>query len=298
MSHPAIGGINISESTVSIIGLGLMGGSLALALKPHVAELHAVDTNRETIHLAEVMGLIEQGTTELARGIASADLIILGTPVNSILEIIRRLPSYRPDGCIVLDLGSTKRQICQEMSRLPANFAAIGGHPMCGREKSGLPAASADLYRGQMFVLCRTDRTNRKAEALIREVLQVIGAEPLFLTPERHDSLVSATSHLPYIVSSLLMAQVGYQAEVDPLAWRVSANGLKDATRLAGSNPEMMVEILLTNQDEVIRQIDGFQHELEAFRDKLVVGQKENLLEWLEEIQQQHDEYLTQRWTG
>lgn len=298
MSQPVIGGKKLSESTVSIVGLGLMGGSLALALKPHVAKLHAVDTNLETIHLAEAMGLTDRGTTDLAEGIASADLIILGTPVNSILEIIRQLPTIRPEGCIVLDLGSTKRQICQEMSHLPANFAAIGGHPMCGREKSGLPAASAHLYQGQRFLLCRTDRTTRTAESLILELVQAIGAEPLFLTPERHDSLVSATSHLPYIVSSLLMAQVGHQAEVDPLAWRVSATGLKDVTRLAGSNPEMMLEILLTNQDEVIRQIDGFQHELEALKDKLMVGKKENLLEWLEEIQQQHDGYLAQRWTG
>jgi prephenate dehydrogenase len=292
MSQPAIGGKKLSESTVSIVGLGLMGGSLGLALKPYVSELHAVDSNLETIRLAEKMGLTDRGATDLARGVSSADLIILGTPVNSTLEIIRKLPTYRPDGCIVLDLGSTKRQICQEMSRLPASFAAMGGHPMCGREKSGLPAASADLYQGQTFLLCRTDRTTRTAESLILELVQAIGAEPLFLTPERHDSLVSTTSHLPYILSSLLMDQVGHQAEVDPLAWRVSATGLKDATRLAGSNPEMMLDILLSNHDEVIHQIDGFQHELQALKDKLMVGQKEILLEWLEDIQRLHKEYL------
>jgi prephenate dehydrogenase len=275
-----------------------MGGSLGLALKPHVAELQAVDTNLETIRLAEAMGLTDQGTTDLARGVASADLIILGTPVNSILEVIRELPAIRPDGCIVLDLGSTKRQICQEMSRLPANFAAVGAHPMCGREKSGLPNASAHLYQDQRFILCRTDRTTRTAESLILELVQAIGAEPLFLTPERHDSLVSATSHMPYIISSLLMAQVGRQAEMDPLIWRVSATGLKDTTRLAGSNPAMMVDILLSNQDEVIRQIDRFQQEMNDFKGKLMNDQREILLEWLEEIQQQHDEYLTQRWTG
>lgn len=294
--QPEIGGKYLSASTVSIVGLGLMGGSLALALKPHVAELHAVDKNPETLRLAEAMGLTDQCTTDLARGVASADLIILGTPVSSILEIILELPSYRPDGCLVLDLGSTKRQICQEMNRLPANFAAIGGHPMCGREKSGLPAGSAHLYEDQTFLLCRTDRTTVMAESLILEVAQTIGAEPLFLTPERHDSLVSATSHLPYILSSLLLAQVGHLAEEDPLAWRVSATGLKDATRLAGSNSEMMLDILLSNQDEVIRQIERFQQEMNAFKGKLMDGQKETILEWLEERQQQHDEYLAQRW--
>lgn len=296
MEQPAIGSKKLADSTISIVGLGLMGGSLALALKPYVAQLHAVDTNPDTIRLAETMELTDKCTSDLGRGVSSADLIVLGTPVGNILEIIRGLPSFRPDGCIILDLGSTKRQICQEMSRLPSNFAAIGGHPMCGREKSGLPAASAHLYQGQTFLLCRNDRTTKMAESLILELIQAIGAKALFLTPERHDVLVSATSHLPYIVSSLLMAQVSFQAEKDPLAWRVSATGLKDATRLAGSNPAMMLEILMSNRDEIIRQIDGFQLEMETFKKRLVDRQDVTLLDWLGDVQQQHEDYLAQRW--
>jgi prephenate dehydrogenase len=296
VEQPAIGSKKLADSTISIVGLGLMGGSLALALKPYVAQLHAVDTNPDTIRLAETMELTDKCTSDLGRGVSSADLIVLGTPVGNILEIIRGLPSFRPDGCIILDLGSTKRQICQEMSRLPSNFAAIGGHPMCGREKSGLPAASAHLYQGQTFLLCRNDRTTKMAESLILELIQAIGAKALFLTPERHDVLVSATSHLPYIVSSLLMAQVSFQAEKDPLAWRVSATGLKDATRLPGSNPAMMLEILMSNRDEIIRQIDGFQLEMETFKKRLVDRQDVTLLDWLEDVQQQHEDYLAQRW--
>ncbi len=296
MEQPAIGSKKLADSTISIVGLGLMGGSLALALKPYVAQLHAVDTNPDTIRLAETMELIDKCTSDLGRGVSSADLIVLGTPVGNILEIIRGLPSFRPDGCIILDLGSTKRQICQEMSRLPSNFAAIGGHPMCGREKSGLPAALAHLYQGQTFLLCRNDRTTIMAESLILELIQAIGAKALFLTPERHDVLVSATSHLPYIVSSLLMAQVSFQEEKDPLAWRVSATGLKDATRLAGSNPAMMLEILMSNRDEIIRQIDGFQLEMETFKKRLVDRQDVTLLDWLGDVQQQHEDYLAQRW--
>ncbi len=296
MEQPAIGSKKLAESTISIVGLGLMGGSLALALKPYVAQLHAVDTNPDTIRLAEAMELTDKCTNDLGRGVSSADLIVLGTPVRNIVEIIRELPSFRPDGCTILDLGSTKRQICQEMSRLPSNFAAIGGHPMCGREKSGLPAATAHLYQGQTFLLCRNDRTTIMAESLILELIQTIGAKAVFLTPERHDVLVSVTSHLPYIVSSLLMAQVGFQAEKDPLAWKVSATGLKDATRLAGSNPAMMLEILLSNRDEIIRQIEGFQLEMEALKKRLRDGQDVTLLDWLGDVQQQHEDYLAQRW--
>ena len=296
MEQPAIGSKKLAESTISIVGLGLMGGSLALALKPYVAQLHAVDTNPGTIRLAEAMELTDKCASDLGRGVSSADLVVLGTPVGNILEIIRELPSFRPDGCIILDLGSAKRHICQEMSRLPSNFAAIGGHPMCGREKSGLPAATAHLYQGQTFLLCRNDRTTIMAESLILELIQAIGAKALFLTPERHDVLVSATSHLPYSVSSLLMAQVSFQAEKDPLAWRVSATGLKDATRLAGSNPAMMLEILMSNRDEIIRQIDGFQLEMETFKKRLVDRQDITLLDWLGDVQQQHEDYLAQRW--
>lgn len=134
------------------------------------------------------------------------------------------------------------------------------------------------------------------AESLILELIQTIGAKAVFLTPERHDVLVSVTSHLPYIVSSLLMAQVGFQAEKDPLAWKVSATGLKDATRLAGSNPAMMLEILLSNRDEIIRQIEGFQLEMEALKKRLRDGQDVTLLDWLGDVQQQHEDYLAQRW--
>ena len=119
----------------------------------------------------------------------------------------------------------------------------------------------------------------------------------MFLSPERHDFLVSATSHLPFIISSVLMAQIGHQAAKDPLAWTVSATGLKDSTRLAGSNPAMMLEILLSNRDEIIRQIDVFQQELEALRKRLKDHQEETLLDWLEDVQQQHGEYLKQRWS-
>lgn len=296
MKQPAIGSKKLSESTVAIVGLGLMGGSLALALKSHVAQLQAVDTNPETIRLADAMDLADLCTSDLARGVSSADLIILATPVGRILEIIRELPSYRPDGCIVFDLGSTKRQICQEMGHLPPNFAAIGGHPMCGREKSGLSAASAHLYQDQTFLLCRNARSTSKAEALILDVVQAIGAKAMFFSSERHDSLVSATSHLPYIISSVLMAQIGHQAAKDSMVWSVSATGLKDSTRLAGSNPAMMHEILLSNQDEIIRQINGFQQEIKAFKKRLKDGQEEALLDWLEAVQQQHKKYLEQRW--
>lgn len=296
MKQPAIGSKELSESTVAIVGLGLMGGSLALALKPHVAQLHAVDTNPETIKLANVMDLTDLCTSDLAIGISSADLVVLATPVGRILEIIRELPTYRPDGCIVFDLGSTKRKICQEMDFLPSNYSAIGGHPMCGREKSGLSAASAQLYQDQTVLLCRNGRTTSNAEVLILDIIRAIGAKAMFLSPERHDFLVSATSHLPYIISSVLMDRISQEAVKDPTVWSVSATGLKDSTRLAGSNPAMMLEILLSNQDEIIHQIEGFQQGLQIFKKRLENSHEETLIDWLEDVQQQHDDYLEQRW--
>lgn len=275
-----------------------MGGSLAMGLKEHVARLNAVDKNQKTIQYAIDEKIIDSGTVELIEGVRSADLIILATPVNHIIDVIQKLPHHRPEGCLVLDVGSTKRLVCQEMSKLPANFGALGGHPMCGKERSGLEVASADLYDGQTFILCRHERTNRAIENLSLEIIQVIRANPLFLSPQRHDYLVSATSHLPYLVSSLLMTRVDKLMSEDPMTFNVSGTGMRDTTRLAGSNPTMMLDILSSNRDEIIHQLYGYRSELDDLIMRLEDLNEDALLDWLRSVREAHQHYLAQKWSS
>ncbi|MCB0037770.1 MAG: prephenate dehydrogenase, partial [Anaerolineales bacterium] len=257
----------LSSQRVTIIGLGLMGGSLALALRGRVAHLTAVERHAATRQYALQQQVVNTVTDNLALGVKDADIVIFATPVQTILHLIPELPALRPEGCLVFDLGSTKTAICQAMEQLPDSFTAVGGHPMCGKEVAGLDAADANLYRGQTFILTRTQRTSSTAEALALEIIDAIGANPLLLPAALHDQMVAAISHLPYLVSSVLMSVVAEQAEGkqgDERLWQVSASGFRDASRLSGSDPAMMRDILLTNKTAILQQLAHYQQRLTA----------------------------------
>lgn len=280
---------------VTIVGLGLMGGSMALALRPYVKHLTAVDTHPATLARALSQGMIDVATTDLAEGVRRADLVILATPVGTILRLLAELPHLRPEGCLVLDLGSTKAQICRAMAAMPSRFQVIGGHPMCGRETAGLAAAAADLYQGQTFILCRTSRTTPPVEQLVLQIVSLIGAQPLFLAAERHDELVALTSHLPYLVAAILMQQASRAAGEEGAVWQVSASGFYDTTRLSGSNAAMMLDILLTNQTAVLFQLEQYQANLTAVIALLKEADPDTLAAWLAARQAEQVAYREKR---
>ncbi|HSN73793.1 MAG TPA: prephenate dehydrogenase/arogenate dehydrogenase family protein, partial [Anaerolineae bacterium] len=166
------------------------------------------------------------------------------------------------DGVIVTDMGSTKEQICDALERLPASVQPIGAHPMCGKESSGLEVAEATLYHGAPFVLCLLPRTQPQTVALLAELAQAVGASPLEIDPTRHDRLAAAISHAPYLASLAVFAAANDVAQGDALAWRLAASGFRSTTRLAGSDDQMMADILLSNQEAVLEQLDRLQRHL------------------------------------
>ena len=212
---------------ITIVGLGLMGGSLALALRPHVRQLVAVDANPLTCREAEARGVVDRATTDLAEGLVGAEMVLLATPVRVIARLLAQLPALLPDGCLVIDLGSTKSAIGRIMDALPPAFGAVGGHPMCGRETAGLAAAEGTLYQGQTFILCATARTTSAASAVALRLVALIGAQPLWLDVQQHDAYVAVVSHLPYVVSATLLRRAAQEADDDPRLWQVSASGFR-----------------------------------------------------------------------
>lgn len=282
---------DLSSTRITIVGLGLMGGSLAMALRPHVAHLTAVDVDDATREMALDRDLVDEATADLQSGVRGADLLILAVPVGSILGIVERLPALRPDGCLVLDLGSTKGAICQAMERLPPAFEAVGGHPMCGKEVAGVWAAEADLYREQTFVLCRTARTTPRAEALCKSLVRSIAATPLFLDPAEHDRLVAVVSHLPYFVASLLMQRAAEAAREDARIWPISASGFQDTSRLSGSEPEMFLDIVRTNREAILEQLHAYRGQLEDVIRLLQEGDEEATRSWLAARHQENQAY-------
>lgn len=281
----------LRNTHVSIVGLGLMGGSLALALKSHVGRLSAVEIDRRTRLMAVEKEIVDEATDDVKAGISRADLVILATPVSAILEIIAALPRWRREGCTLLDLGSTKREICAAMDRLPPAFGAMGGHPMCGKESSGLSFAEADLYRDQTFVLCRTERTDAATERMVLSLLDVIGASPLVLEPEEHDRLVATVSHLPYFLAALLMEQATEVRELEKDLWSVSASGFRDTARLSGSNAHMLKDIVQTNRGPILQALKGHSDSVGALIALLESGDDEALGAWLQARQREHDAY-------
>jgi prephenate dehydrogenase len=275
------------EKRVCIVGLGLMGGSLALALRPFLTHIAIVDTNPET--RAEAKGLADLVTGDLTEGVRNAELVILAAPVRTILHLLAQLPAARPDGCLVMDLGSTKAEICQAMDALPPSFQAIGGHPMCGKETAGFANADPNLFSGETFVLCENGRTTPHMKAVANEIIEHIGAMPLLLPPQTHDNMVAATSHLPYLVSAALMQTAA--AQNNEQLWQVSASGFRDTTRLAGSDPQMLLDILLTNGTAVLNQIEMYQNQLSEIKRLLSDVDEQELAHWLEKVNKSHNKY-------
>jgi prephenate dehydrogenase len=277
---------SIRHLRVAIAGLGLMGGSLALALRGRVVSLHGIEPRPDARQLALRDGLVATAEASLTVESPPIDLLVLAAPVRAILEILGSLPALRPDGCGVLDLGSTKRAVVAAMDALPEHFAAIGGHPMCGKETAGLAAASANLYRGQLFVLCPTARATPALESQALTLLAAIGARPAFLDAGEHDRLAAAISHLPYVVSAALM-----RAAAEERQWSLAAAGFRDATRLAGADPRMMLDILLTNREAILTALARYEVELTALRKALARGDEAALGDWLAAAQSAHAAY-------
>jgi prephenate dehydrogenase len=246
----------LAEGRVAVVGLGLMGGSLAGALRGRCRAVVGVARRTETIEAALARGLVDQGTTDLASGVGQADVVVLATPVRVILRLLDEIGPLLPDGCLLMDLGSTKAQIVARMAALPAHIQLLGGHPMCGREVSGIAAADTTLYQDHTFVLTPLPRTSQAALALGRALVKAAGARPLILDPDRHDRLVATASHLPYLLACALVGAAETAASTDPTVWDVAASGFRDTSRLAASDVTMMLDILLTNREAVLEALN------------------------------------------
>lgn len=276
MNHSPTAENPLANLNIGIVGLGLMGGSLAMALRGFVAGLLAVERRADSRQAALRDGIVDVAVESLTPATPPVDLLVLATPVRAILDTLEHLPTLRPGGCAVLDLGSTKRDIVAAMDILPDGFEAIGGHPMCGKESAGLISANADLFAGQPFVLCPGQRTTPAIQATALALIETIGARPMLFDAARHDAIVAAVSHLPTLLSSTLMHTVG-----DEQQWAISASGFRDVSRLAGTDPRMMLDILMTNRRAILDVLAAYEGELRFVREALAREDEESLIEWL-----------------
>jgi len=262
---------------VVVAGLGLMGSSLAAALGGHCRTVSGLARRAESIEQAVKRGFINQGTLDPKEILPKADIVVLATPVRTILRQIDEYGPLLADGSLLIDLGSTKREVLEAMDRLPKGVQPLGGHPMCGKERSGLAAADPELYVGCSFVVSPLERTSPAALDLGRALVKAIGGRPIVLDAARQDHLAATLSHLPYLLACSLVQTADSVTSSDPAAWEIVAGGYRDTSRVAGSDVTMMLDILSTNRREVLDSAAVFRDKLDHLVELIAEGDDEAL---------------------
>lgn len=279
-SRVASGSANGSACTprfgkVLIFGAGLIGGSFALALKAaaEVEEVVGFGRSLGSLREALALGIIDRVGANAAQEAADADLILIATPVGAIADVLARIAPTLGSETIVTDAGSTKSDVVAvARAALGARFAQfVPAHPIAGAENSGAAAARVDLYRARKVVLTPLPETSPAAVARVRLAWSLCGAELRELSPQAHDQVFAAVSHLPHLLSFALVHDLALRDEHE-LFFTYAASGFRDFTRIAASHPEMWRDICLANRDALLGELDRYRGELDALRCALAAG--------------------------
>ncbi len=263
-----------------------MGGSFGMALRQRgvAGEVVGVVRRPEAVDEAVALGAVDRATLDGPAAVAESDIVVLCTPVRTILRQIEEFGPYLRPGTVLTDMGSTKRAVCRAMEALPEGVQPVGSHPMCGKETSGIAAAQPDLYQDKIWVVSPLPRSSAEAVRTVEALGRAVGSRVIHLAPDRHDRLVAAISHLPYLLSCGLVAAADAVAQDDPDVWTVAASGFRDTSRLAASDVRMLLDILFTNQEPVLAMVERFQEELRALAEHLRRGDERGLAAALERI--------------
>ncbi|MCB9771069.1 MAG: prephenate dehydrogenase/arogenate dehydrogenase family protein [Candidatus Omnitrophica bacterium] len=260
---------------VTVIGVGLIGGSLAKAIKKNklAKEVVGVSQGQQTLTAALKEGTIDQGYHDVVKAVTNSDLVILAAPVGIIINMLSIIGPHLRRGCVVTDVGSSKVSIVHAAQKfLPSHVFYVGSHPLAGSEKAGVQNANAELFHNATVVMTPTDTTHRLAKDRVKLLWTKVGAQVKFMTPDEHDKALGYVSHLPHMVAFALMETV--PSDILPFA----AQGLKDTTRIAASSPQMWNDISVSNKKNVIKAIDEVAKNLSLIRKAITTNDQKTLL--------------------
>jgi prephenate dehydrogenase len=281
-----------------VIGVGLIGGSFALALKKARIVKHVVGVgrSRKNLQVALRRGVIDHIETDAAHAVADADLVLVGAPVGQMPGIFARIAPALPKHAVVTDAGSTKQDVIAAARRhLGAHFAQfVPAHPIAGTEHSGAGAAFPELFRDRNLILLPQKETKAAAVRLVRAAWLACGARIVRLGAAEHDEIFGAVSHLPHVVAFALVNQLGQRRDAKRLLG-FSGGGLRDTVRIAGSSPEMWRDICIANRAALVPLVDGYISELEAARAALAAGDGESLEQMFSAAQKARAKWLIKR---
>ncbi len=266
---------------MTIIGIGLLGASLAKACKERglVGQVAGYGRNRETLEKARSLDIIDLCASDLAEAVKDTDLVVICTPVTTIVPLIQKMIPGIRSGTLITDVGSVKEPIINGADKLmPEGVTFVGSHPIAGGENSGLESSTADLYQGAKCIVTPNQNTQKKALEKISAFWQAVGMKVIELSAEEHDYVFGAVSHLPHIVAYALMNTLGnLRTQENHEVTAYSGAGLKDITRIASSDPVMWRDICIYNRNHSLNMIDRFQIKLDEIRSTIEKGDGETL---------------------
>jgi prephenate dehydrogenase len=270
----------LSIGKLVVVGVGLIGGSFALALKRARMVKRVVGVGRTRRNLAEALKLkvIDEASQDLAHAVRDADLVMLATPVGQMPAVMTAIAAQLPAHAVVTDAGSTKRDVIACARRFLGRHYPrfVPGHPVAGTEKSGAQAAFPELFRDRNVILTPQPETLARATALVRRAWEACGARVTRLEPGEHDAVLADVSHLPHVVAYALINTLAGRRNPGRL-FGYSAGGLRDTVRIAGSSPEMWADICSANRDALLASLEDYENELEALRAAIERGDTEEL---------------------
>lgn len=261
---------------IAIVGTGLIGGSIALAIKKKqlARVIIGVSRHKKSLILAKKIGAIDLGSQDI-NIIKDADLVILATPVSTIIKSACQISKIVKPECIICDVGSTKEQIVSKLTSLIPHF--VGCHPLSGSEKRGIKNAFAGLFKNSLCIITPVKNTDNKALLKVKKLWVHLGAKVITMNPKFHDQVLSFVSHLPHVVSFALINSIS------PAYFRFSASSLKDTTRIAASDSDLWLDIFFSNRENILKAVRTFEHRLSEIRKALIKKDRELLRKILEE---------------
>jgi prephenate dehydrogenase len=280
---------------LAIVGVGLIGGSLSLALKATGSVGQIVGIGRGLANLDKAMELkvVDSVTQDLAAGVADADVVFLATPVLALGPVARLAMPHLKAGAILTDGGSVKQAVIDEVEPyLREDVHFVPGHPIAGTEYSGAEAAFASLYQGRRCILTPTARTAPAALATVRAMWEAAGCEVVVMDVDKHDRVLAAISHLPHMVAYALVNAVGAYDRYQENILEYSAGGFRDFTRIASSDPTMWRDIALTNSDALVEMMGHFERFFRELKDDVARGDRERLFEFFRRSKESRDAIL------
>lgn len=265
-----------------IIGVGLIGGSLARALKAAgvCGEIVGCGRNEDNLYRAVELDVIDRYELDPARAVQGADMVVLAVPVGAVESTAAAIGPHLEPGAVITDVGSTKRSVVDAVERalgeVPAGF--VPGHPIAGTEKSGVEASFPELFRERRVILTPLEQTRPDATAKVRAMWEAVGAEVVEMEVFHHDEVLAATSHLPHVLAFTLVDTLS-RMEEHPEIFDYAAGGFRDFSRIASSDPTMWRDICLSNSEAILAVLDRYTDELEILAEAIRAGDGDEVLE-------------------